>query len=88
MNSTTYIARATAARRAASETASDMSAAIRSVQMSKGYESLEASAYTLGYLESFLVGQICELPVKYREHIINEMRRITTDKLNSIKELA
>ena len=88
MNSTTQIARAQAARRAASETASDMSAAIRSVQMSKGYESLEASAYTLGYLESFMVGVITDLPAKYRDQILSEMRRVTTDKLNSIKELA
>ena len=77
MNYTTYIARAAATRREVSQTASDMSAAIRSVQMSKGYESLEASAYTLGYLESFLVGVI-----------ITEMRRVTMDKLNNTKELA
>lgn len=88
MNSTTYIARAEAARRAASEAATDMVETIRDVQITKGYESLEASAYTLGYLESFLVSQIMELPVKYREQIINEMRRVTTDKLNSVKELA
>lgn len=88
MNSTTYIARAQAARRAASETASDMVSTIRDVQIAKGYESLEASAYTLGYLESFLVSQIMELPAKYREQIITEMRRVTSDKLNTVKELA
>ena len=88
MNSTTYIARATAARRAASEAASDMVEAIRGVQIIKGMESLEASTFTLGYIESFFVGQICDLPVKYREQIINEMRHVTMDKLNSTKELA
>ncbi len=88
MNATTYIARATAARRAASQAANDMVETIRDVQIADGLQPMEASAYTLGYLESFLVSQICELPVKYREQIIYEMRRVTTDKLNSLKELA
>ena len=88
MNTATYIARKDAARRAATESASDMVAAIRDVQIADGLQPMEASAYTLGYLESFLVSQICELPVKYREQIITEMRRVTMDKLNSVKELA
>lgn len=88
MNTATYIARAAAARRAATESASGMVESIRTLQMSKGYDSMDASAYTLGYLESFLVSQIMDLPVKYREQIISEMRRVTEDKLNSVKEVA
>lgn len=92
MNTATYIARAAAARRAATDSASGMVESIRDLQISKGYESLEASAFTLGYLESFMVSQIMELPVKYREQIISEMRRVTEEKhlskLNSVKDVA
>ena len=84
MNTSTYIARKDAARRAASSAASDMVAAIRDVQIADGLQPMEASAYTLGYLESFLVSQICELPVKYREQIISEMRRVTEAKLENV----
>lgn len=48
----------------------------------------EASSYALGYIESFMVGVIAELPAARRKLILAEMRAITIDKLNSIKELA
>lgn len=88
MNATTYIARAAATRREVSTAATDFVDAVRGIQIIKGMEAMEASTYTLGYLESFMVGAIADLPAKYRDHIINEMRRVTMDKLNATKELA
>ena len=88
MNSTTYIARAAATRREVSQTATDFVDAVRGVQIIGGMDSMDASAYTLGYLESFMVGVISDLPAKYRDQIISEMRRVTMDKLNNTKELA
>ena len=88
MNSTTYIARAAATRREVSQTATDFVDAVRGVQIIGGMDSMDASAYTLGYLESFFVNRMLDLPVKYRNEILSEMRRVTLDKLNATKELA
>lgn len=69
--------------------AKDFTDAIRGKTMIEdGRTSYEASAYTLGYLESFMVGLIAEMPVTKRKMILAEMQRITLDKLNSIKEIA
>ncbi len=88
MNATTYIARSAATRREVSQASTDFVDAVRGVQIINGMDSMDASAYTLGYLESFMVGMITDLPAKYRDQIINEMRRVTLDKLNNTKELA
>lgn len=53
-----------------------------------GFTSLEASAYTLGYLESFVVNLITDLPATKRKMLLAEMRALTLEKLNSIKEIA
>jgi hypothetical protein len=74
-------------RAVASEVTSDFVEAIRGIQIIKGMESMEASAYTLGYLESFFVSRMLDLPAKYRNEILKEMRTVTLDKLNATKEL-
>jgi hypothetical protein len=88
MNSTTYLARAEAARSQATEATGDFVEAIRGIMIIKGMDSSDASVYTLGYLESFFVNRMLDLPVKYRNEILSEMRRVTLDKLNATKELA
>ena len=72
----------------ASDVANDFIEAIRGIQIIKGMDSSDASVYTLGYLESFFVNRMLDLPVKYRNEILSEMRRVTLDKLNATKELA
>ena len=86
-------AKTAAAQRAAdlaeaSDVANDFIEAIRGIQIIKGMDSSDASVYTLGYLESFFVNRMLDLPVKYRNEILSEMRRVTLDKLNATKELA
>ena len=88
MNSTTYLARAEAARSQATEATGDFVEAIRGIMIIKGMDSSDASVYTLGYLESFFARTIAELPAVHRNKIINEMRIVTLDKLNATKELA
>ena len=88
MNATTYLARAEAARSQATEATGDFVEAIRGIMIIKGMDSSDASVYTLGYLESFFVNRMLDLPVKYRNEILSEMRRVTLDKLNATKELA
>ena len=88
MNSTTYLARAEAARSQATEATGDFVEAIRGIMIIKGMDSSDASVYTLGYLESFFVSRILDLPAKYRNEILKEMRTVTLDKLNATKELA
>ena len=75
-------------RAVASEVAGDFVEAIRSIQIAKGMDAMDASAYTLGYLESFFVSRMLDLPPKYRNEILKEMRTVTLDKLNATKELA
>lgn len=75
-------------RAVTSEVASDFIEAIRGIQIIKGMDSSDASVYTLGYLESFFVSRILDLPAKYRNEILKEMRTVTLDKLNATKELA
>ena len=84
----TAAAQRIADRAVASEVASDFVEAIRGIQIIKGMESMEASTYTLGYLESFFVSRILDLPAQYRNEILKEMRTVTLDKLNATKELA
>jgi len=72
----------------ASDVANDFIEAIRGIQIIKGMDASDASVYTLGYLESFFVNRMLDLPVKYRNEILSEMRRVTLDKLNATKELA
>lgn len=87
MNATTYLARAEAARSQATEATGDFVEAIRGIMIIKGMDASDASVYTLGYLESFFVNRMLDLPVKYRNEILSEMRRVTLDKLNATKEL-
>ena len=75
-------------REVTSEVASDFVEAIRGIQIIKGMDAMDASAYTLGYLESFFVSRILDLPAQYRNEILKEMRTVTLDKLNATKELA
>jgi hypothetical protein len=75
-------------REVTSEVASDFVEAIRGIQIIKGMDAMDASAYTLGYLESFFVSRMLDLPAKYRNEILKEMRTVTLDKLNATKELA
>ena len=75
-------------REVTSEVANDFIEAIRGIQIIKGMDAMDASVYTLGYLESFFVSRILDLPLKYRNEILSEMRRVTLDKLNATKELA
>ena len=75
-------------RAVTSEVANDFIEAIRGIQIIKGMDASDASVYTLGYLESFFVNRMLDLPVKYRNEILSEMRRVTLDKLNATKELA
>ena len=75
-------------REVTSEVAGDFVEAIRGLQIIKGMESMEASTYTLGYLESFFVSRMLDLPAKYRNEILKEMRTVTLDKLNATKELS
>lgn len=76
------------ARETVGAAAKDFVDAIRGVEIIKGRDSMEASAFALGYLESFMVGQIAKLPAKYRKEITAELQRVTLDKLNDTKELA
>jgi hypothetical protein len=75
-------------REVTSEVAGDFVEAIRGIQIIKGMDAMDASAYTLGYLESFFVNRMLDLPAKYRNEILKEMRTVTLDKLNATKELA
>ena len=75
-------------REVTSEVAGDFVEAIRGIQIIKGMDAMDASAYTLGYLESFFVSRILDLPAQYRNEILKEMRTVTLDKLNATKELA
>ena len=69
--------------------AKDLTEAVRGyAMMEDGRTSMEASAFALGYIESYMVGIIAEMPVTKRKMILAEMQRITLDKLNTIKELA
>ena len=69
--------------------AKDLTEAVRGyAMMEDGRTSMEASAFALGYIESYMVGIIAEMPVTKRKMILAEMQRITLDKLNAIKELA
>ena len=69
--------------------ARDLTEAIRGKAIIEdGLMPYEASAYTLGYIESFMVGVIAELPATQRKMIVAEMQRVTLEKLNTIKELA
>lgn len=69
--------------------AKDLTEAVRGYAMFEyNSPSMEASAFALGYIESYMVGIIAEMPVTKRKMILAEMQRITLDKLNSIKELA
>lgn len=89
MNTATYLARAEAARRAAANAADEMVEAIRAERIEvHQYSATDASHFTLGYLSSFIVGVIAELPVKQREAVINEMRRVAADKQQLIQEAA
>jgi hypothetical protein len=76
------------ARETVGAAAKDFVDAIRGVEIIKGREAMEASTFTLGYLESFMVGQIAKLPAKYRKEIVAELQRVTLAKLNDTKELA
>ena len=84
----TAAAQRIADRAVTSEVASDFVEAIRGIQIIKGMDAMDASVYTLGYLESFFVSRILDLPAKYRNEILKEMRTVTLDKLNATKELA
>jgi len=75
-------------REVTSEVAGDFVEAIRGIQIIKGMDAMDASAYTLGYLESFFVSRMLDLPAQYRNEILKEMRTVTLDKLNATKELA
>lgn len=69
--------------------AKDLTEAVRGYAMIKhNSPSMEASAFALGYIESYMVGIIAEMPVTKRKMILAEMQRIALDKLNEIKELA
>lgn len=69
--------------------AKDLTDAIRGKAMIEDDRTpYEASAFALGYIESFMVGIIAELPATKRKMILAEMQAITIQKLNSIKELA
>lgn len=69
--------------------AKDLTEAVRGYAMFEyNSPSMEASAFALGYIESYMVGIIAEMPVTKRKMILAEMQRITLDKLNTIKELA
>ena len=83
----TAAAQRVAERAEASDVAGNFVEAIRGIQVIKGMDSMDASVYTLGYLESFFVSRILDLPAQYRNEILNEMRSVTLDKLNAIKEL-
>ena len=84
----TAAAQRMADREVTSEVASDFVGAIRGIQIIKGMDEMEASVFTLGYLESFFVSRMLDLPAKYRNEILKEMRTVTLDKLNATKELA
>lgn len=69
--------------------AKDLTEAIRGKAIiENNLTSYEASAYTLGYIESYMVGIIASLPASKRKMVVEEMQRVTLQKLNSIKELA
>ena len=69
--------------------AKDLTEAVRGYAMFEyNSPSMEASAFALGYIESYMVGIIAELPAAQRNVILAEMQRVTLDKLNTIKELA
>jgi hypothetical protein len=73
----------------AAAVAKDFTDAIRGYAMlENGRTSLEASAFALGYLESYMAGMIAELPATRRKMVLAEMKQITLQKLNTIKELA
>ena len=69
--------------------AKDLTEAVRGYAMiNYNSPSMEASAFALGYIESYMVRIIAEMPADEREMILAEMQRVTLDKLNTIKELA
>ncbi len=73
----------------AAAVAKDFTDAIRGYAMlENGRTSLEASAFALGYLESYVAGMIAELSATRRKMVLAEMKQITLQKLNTIKELA
>ncbi len=84
MNTTTYLARATATRKTVSDKAEQFVTVIRDNQIVAGRPGLEASAYTLGYMQSFIVGQIAKLPAKYRDQIMAEMNDVIKSKLENV----
>ena len=84
----TAAAQRIADRAVTSEVASDFVEAIRGIQIIKGMDAMDASVYTLGYLESFFARTIAELPAVHRNKIIKELNEVTLAKLNATKELA
>lgn len=84
MNTTTYLARASAARKTVSDKAEQFVTVIRDTEIAAGRDGLEASAYTLGYMQSFMIGQIAKLPAKYRDQIMAEMDGVIKFKLENV----
>jgi hypothetical protein len=84
MNTTTYLARANATRQTVSIKADEFVNVLRDTQIAEGRSGLEASAYTLGYMQSFMIGQIAKLPAKYRDQIMAEMDGVIKYKLENV----
>jgi hypothetical protein len=85
MNTTTYLARASAARKTVSDKAEQFVNVIRDTEIAAGrFDGMEASAYTLGYMQSFMIGQIAKLPAKYRDQIMAEMDGVIKYKLENV----
>lgn len=58
---------------------------VRAAQIQKGYTEMEASAYTLGYLESHLVGILAiEISDNAAKRVLNQMSLMTGNKQKEI----